>query len=896
MSLLSRLSAVFRSRKLDQDLEEELRSHLEMRAEDNIEAGMNEDEAQKEATRRFGNPTLVREHARQTHMVVWLETVFQDIRYALRTLRKSPAFTMVAALSLALGIGLNTAVFSLIDTLLFRRVKLVDTDRLVSLYRVSAKDGPRGWFPFPVIRQLRDSNHVFTGVAAWTDSGVSVSINGKPPQTVRGAFYSDNYYALLGVQPWLGRAFTPEDDQPGAAPVAMISYDYWQNNFSGNPTALGRTIDIKGTPFQIIGVVPPGFTGLTVPTTRNQLPQIALPLTWYSSFKLNDDDLSADVVARLKPGTPIEQATAEATLILHRMPAELLRPDWSEDVERGLLTDSIELHPRGQGDEWAWQDYKLRLSLLMGVVGLVLSIACANVANLLLARGSARRQEIAIRLAIGAARARVVRQLLTESLLLAGLGGVFGIWLAALAHRVLARQLELDSGFILNWRLLVFAAGICLIAGAVFGLAPAFRGTHLDLSPGLKGEGRQAAIPALTSRFALGKSLVVLQVALSLMLIVGTGLLVQTLRNLTRVDPGFDQENVLLFWIFPTVGGYQGNNELRLYDEYLRRFNSIPGVVKASMARHYMMQRANNFVRVSVIPAEGVQAPESMAAFNAIAPDFFSTMRIPLLRGRDFSAHDGAFSTKVAIVDQAFAMSRFGNENPLGKHIFVHAGQGGTELEIVGITGDVHFHGVRQEADVPSQELFVPYTQAPTTMLGQMCFALRTASNPASVVGAVRREAQAVDKNLSLSDPVTQEEVAEGSIQGEHSLAILTGSFSGLAVVLACIGLYGVMAYAVSRRTREIGVRMALGAAQSHVRRMFLRESGILVATGILAGTGTALATNRLLASILYGVKPYDTATFLLGAFLLATIAALAAYLPARRASQVDPMVALRNE
>jgi predicted permease len=898
MSLFSRLGSVFRNKELDQDLEDELRAHLEMRAQDEIEAGMSEEEARFKAARRFGNPTLVRERTRRAHLVVWLETMLQDLRHGQRTLRKSPAFTMVAVSSLALGIGLNTAVFSLVDTLLFRRVQLVDTARLVSLYRVSTKGEMRGWFPYPVIRQLREGNNVFAGTATWTDSVFSVSFNGEPPQMERGSFYSGNYYALLGVQPWLGRTFTFEDDQPGAAPVAMISYEYWQKNFNADSGVLGRSIHIKGTPFQIIGVIPPGFTGLTVLTTADQLPQIALPLTWYSSLKLNDNNLSADIVARLKPSTPIEQAAAEVNLILHRMPSELLRADYSEDLQQGLLSDSIELHPRGHGDEWAWLEYKPRLSLLMGVVGLVLLIACANIANLLLARAGNRRQEIAVRLAIGAARLRVVRQLVTESLLLAGLGGMAGIGLAMLVHRGLTRLFALDSGFNLDWRVLVFTAGVSLLAGAFFGLAPAFRGTRLDLSPGLKGESAQTGTAGARSGHALGKSLVAIQVAVSLTLIVGTGLLVQTLRNLTRVDPGFDQQNVLLFWIYPTTGGYQGSNELRLYGDYLRRFNSIPGVVKASMARHYLMQRANNFRRVSLSTAEGAQAPDGMAAFNAVAPDFFATMRIPLLAGRDFSVHDGATSAKVAIVDQRFAIAHFGGENPLGRHVVVHSSEGSAALEIVGIARDVRFHGVREDDDdVPSQEeVFVPYTQAEAGMLGQMCFALRTASNPMSILKTVQHEAQAVDKNLPLVAPFTQVEVGEKSIAEEHSLAVLTGSFSGLAVLLACVGLYGVMAYTVSGRTREIGVRMALGATQPSIRRMFLRESGLLVSAGIVVGIPVTLTASRLLRSVLYGVGPSDLSTFFFGTTLLAAVAALAAYLPARRASRVDPMVALRNE
>jgi predicted permease len=892
MSVFRRLISVFRTRQLDQDLQDELRSHIEMRAEDNVESGMAADQARLDALRRFGNELALREQTRSTHMLVWLETVLQDIRYALRILRKAPAFTMVAALSVALGVGINTAVFSLIDAMLFRQVKLADPTRLVSLYRVAATGETRSTFPMAVIAQLREQNHVFSGMAGWYGTTMGARVNGEPPESLHAGFYGGNYYSLLGVGTALGRTLTPEDDQPGATPAAMISYAYWQARFSGDQNVLNRTISAKGVVFKIVGVTPADFTGLMV---LDKAPDIALPLAWYPHFKLNDDDVAANIVARLAPGATLQQAGTEMNLLFRRIPPESLGTDWAVEIKRGLLGQSIDVRPRGSGDEWRWNDYKLRLTLLMSVVGLVLVIACANVANLLMARATARRKEIAVRLAIGAPRWRVVRQLLTESLLLAGVGGALGLWLALFAHRALSRWLEIEGPFALDWRVLAFAACVCLMAGAFFGLLPAFRGTRLDLVSSVKECGAENSFSSAGSRFGAGKSLVALQVALSLVLVTGTGLLLETLNNLASVDPGFDRENVLLFWIYPTTGGYQGNNEIQLYGEYLRRFNAVPGVTQASMARHYLMQGASNFHRVTVHQANGKDA-ESQVALNAVAPGFFSTMRIPIVAGRDFSAKDSANSAKTAIVDQKFATSHFPGENPLGKHLILPANQGLLDLEIAGVVADLHYHGLRQGDDIPSQEVFLPFTQAPSEMLGQMCFAVRTRSNPSSFLNTLRHEAAAVEKNLPLVWPTTQAEVAEGSIQAEHSLTALIGLLTGLAVLLACIGLYGVMAYSVSRRTREIGVRMALGAPRAGIRWLVLRESLLLSGSGIAVGVPAALVATHLMKSILYGVAPSDPPTVVAASVLLVAVAVVAAYFPARRASHVDPMVALRNE
>jgi predicted permease len=890
MSRFSRFANLFRGRKLDRELEEELRSHLEMRAEDNMQAGMEGEEAKLDARRRFGNPTLVQERARGAHLLVCLESVFQDLRYGLRALRKSPAFAMAAVLSLALGVGINTAVFSIIDTLLFRQADVADPGTLVSIYRATPRGTRSSAFPFPVIKQLRENNHVFAGLAAWGESNMGMSVGDEPPEMVRVGFYSGNYFPLLGVQPTMGRALDPSDEGPVESPVAMISYQFWQKKFGGDPAALEKSFSAKGFLFKIVGVMPPGFTGLY---TLGRPPDIAVPLPWYSQFKLNDDELSANLVARLKPGSSLEQASVGINLLFRGIPPDSLGTDWQNDVKGGLLSQTLELHPRGKGDEWTWIDYRLRLGVLMGVVAFVLLIACANVASLLLARASGRQKEIAVRLAIGAGRWRIARQLVTESLLLAALGGAAGLWLAVLAHRALTWLLGLQGNFVLDWRVLTFAAATSLFSGGLFGLAPALRSSKLDPGPGLKSgcEGPQTGKPT----FSAGKVLVIFQVALSLMLLVATGLLVQTLRNLDRVDPGFDRDNVLLFWIFPTTLGYEGARELELYEEFLRGLKSIPGVESASMARHPLMQGAHDFQRVTVAGSQGAGA-ETRVAMDVVSPGFFATMRAPLLAGRDFTVHDGPGGPTVAIINRSFAARNFGHESPLGRKIVLHARGQDLQLEIVGVVQDMHYYSLRQDSEVPAAELFLPYTQAPRSMLGQMCFALRINADPAGILQAAQNTAQLVDKNLPVVSASTQAELTAESISRERSLATLTSLFSALAVLLACVGLYGVMAFTVSRRTREIGILMSLGADRAQVRGLVLRESWFLMCVGIAIGIPAALGANIFLRSLLYGVKPSDAGTFFISATLLAGVASIAAYLPARRASCVDPLVALRHE
>lgn len=875
-----RLRSLFLRPQVERELDAELRFHLEQQTSENLAAGMSPDEAHYAALRQIGGLAQFKEECREMRRLSWIENLWQDPRYALRTLRRSPGFTAIAIVSLAFGIGVNTAVFSLIDALLLKAVNVADPDSLVSLRCRLPRGSTTTQFALSTFERLRDQTHIFSGMIAWRESRIAVSSKGAPAEMVGAGFYSGGYYSILGVTPLLGRTFLPVDDAPGQDAVAVISYRYWQTEFSGNPSVLNRTIHAKGIPVRIIGVTPPGFTGLSV---TEAYPDIMLPLVWMPRLLLNDDNPSVNITARLKRGWMASRAAVEANVVYSHALAETLEASLPAQRKRDLLARSIVLIPAGRGDPGRWRDYRLRLSVLMGVVAMVLLISCANVANLLLARAAARRREMAVRLAIGARRARLIRQLLTESLLLAVLGGGTGLLLAIWAHRALSHFLGLPEEFALDWRVLGFAAGVCVAAGVLFGLTPALRSTRIDLSAGLK----ERAVGG--GRLGLGKALVILQVALSLLLTIGAGLLIHTLRNLNRVDPGFDQENVLLFWIYPTTLGYEGPKELRIYEEYLRRFNSLPGVVRASMARHNLMQGGYHGAKVSVGGAQ------TEVAVNAVAPEFFAPMRIPLLAGRDFSAKDREQSPKVAIVSQKFARNHFGSENPLGKRI-VLSPPGVGEIEIVGVVRDTRYYSLRQDGAAPSEEIFLPYQQAPRDMLGQMCFALRTVSAPMGVLGAVRREAQAVERNLPVAWPTTQRREVQDSIREERSLAALTSFFGGLTVLLACVGLYGVMSYAIARRTGEIGIRMALGAKRSDVYRLVLGESAHLVAAGVVLGVPAALAATRFLKSVLYGVGPSDPATFVAGVAALTCVTAIAAYLPARRATRVDPTVALRYE
>ncbi len=878
------MRSLIRRPRLEQELDAELQFHLEQQIQENL-AGMSAEEAPYAARRTIGDLAQMKEECRDMRHMNLIQNLLQDLLYAARMLRNSAGFTTVAVTSLALGIGANTAVFSLVNDLLLKQVHVTDPDTLVSLYRIQPGGGTRNDFSIPEFEQLRDHNHVFSGTVALSWSNMGLSVDSGPAEFMPGGFYSGNYFSVLGVRPMLGRILTPADDQPGKRLVAMITYSCWRTRFAGDPSVVGKTIYAKGIPVTIVGVTPENYTGIHFTP-----PDFAFPLTWLPQFVLNDNAPDVQIIARLKPGIGLQQARAELNVVFSRVLRNGFDPHLPQDRQRELLSQSLDVRAAGRGDHDLWEEYRLRITILIAVVLTVLLICCANVGNLLLTRAAGRQKEMAIRLSIGAGRIRLIRQLFTESFLLGALGGTAGVLAAIWVREALAKLFNFQETMTLDWHVLGFTGIVSLLTSILFGVAPALWSTRVDVAASLKERAAEIMIAGGRPRLALGKGLVSLQVALSLLLMIGAGLLVCTLHNLHRVDPGFDPNNVLLFSIFPTTIGYEGDKEIRLYKDLLRKFNQIPGVVQASMARHELMQGGYHRALASSAEETARHSNETPVAVNVVAPMFFSTMRIPLLAGRDFSLNDVA--AKFAIVDRKFAANHFGLENPLGKRILLD----GQKIEIVGVVRESRYYSLRQGSDIPTEQVFLPFTQVSRDMLGQMVFALRTAGKPMSFVKVVQREMQAVDKNLPLVQPRTQTAEVQDSAHGERSMAALLSFFGGLATLLACIGLYGVMSYTVARRTGEMGIRMALGAKRSNVLGLVLREGLSLVTIGIALGIPAALAMTRYLESLLYEIEAFDPITYLVGATLLACVAAVACWLPAYRAVRVDPMTALRYE
>jgi len=897
------------------EIVEEVAQHLEDSYQELVVGGSTEDEARRMALEELRDEDLLARGLRRVEQDVpqepivpggeggnnFLASIWQDIRYGLRLLRRNPGFTAVAVITLGLGIGANTAIFSLIDAVLLKTLPVAHPEELV-LLRWESPHGATDFFPYPMFDQLRDSSRVFNGMFAFYNLGFATAVDGKPGMAA-GQLVSGSYFSVLGVQAAAGRTFTSEEDRvPGGDPVAVISYRYWKRQFGLDPAAVGKSITLNGLPFIIIGVTPPRFDGVTVGDARDIWIPIMMQAQVMDGRPLLNDPKGwfFEIMARRKPIVSLDQARASLNVDYQQIARQETGTRISPQVERELASQKIALLPSSKGLADLSERFAEPLLILMVLVGLVLLVACANVASLLLARASARQKEIAVRAALGAGRVRLVRQFLTEGLLLAAFGGLVGLLFAHYGDDLLL-ALPLNSGrpLIITLRpdgtTLIFTACVALLSAVIFGSAPAWKEARFDLNATLKADTRSAAAEGgnQRSRWGLRKLVVVSEVALSLVLLAGAGMLVRSLLKLRDVNPGFNQEGVLLVWVDPTLVGYRGNQLVNVYKQVADTIATLPGVRSSSLSALPPMThrpwRTGVFVQGHVPGAN----EDTTALWNLIGPNFFRTLQIPLRQGRDFVPQDDSTAPKVAIINEAMARFYFGTDSAIGKRLsFVSPGGG--EIEIVGVVGDTKYGSLREAT---LHMLYLPYPQAPAGSLAfDMTLEIRSAASSDSLVGAVRQAIRGVKGDLPILAFTTLAEEVNNSLAQELMVAELSSFFGLLALVLASVGLYGVMSYTVGRRSGEIGLRMALGARRSQVLWMVLRESLELVAVGVLLGVPLAFAFSSLISSELYGITKGDPLTICAAMALQASIAAFASYIPARRATKVDPMVALRYD
>jgi putative ABC transport system permease protein len=873
----------------EQDLDRELRSHLDLEAQEQRDLGLSSDAARDAAQRAFGNTTLVKEDVRATSGWTWLETVWSDLRYSVRVLRKSPAFTAVAIVSLALGIGANTAIFSVMDVLLLRPLPVKQPERL-RLIRLSRKTAPRYSFNYPMFERIRDRNQVFSETFAWSTVNFQTPIAGDM-LLIPGAYASGDYFAGLGVAPELGRVFAREDDQPAGGkygPVAVIGDGLWARRYGRGESVIGQILVLNGVATRIIGVMPPHFFGAEVGTA----PEVWVPLNLQR--QLQDQTCISDpycwylrVMGRLNPGVSEPQAAAQLSAISRKI-MEDSRPPARADQRADFVAQVVQTESGAAGYTDLRRRVRGPLQVLMGLAAFVLLIACANMANLLTARAAARHKEVAVRLALGAARARVIRQFLTESVLLSFAGAAGGFLIAVWATRALIALLSsIGNPIVLDlkpdWRVLLFTVVAALAAGVAFGLAPAFRATRAGLGATLKERAYQ--IQSSGGRHGFARLLLGAQVALSVMLLAAAGLLAETLVRLLTESPGFDPRGVTVVSLDTSKLPQKGPALVELYGTLMHRARSLPGAESASVMSTTPLTNSgwDNYL---TIPGR-TDVPEEQRDFsiNAVGPRLLETMRVPLLAGRDFNDNDTAQSGKVAIISEN-AARRFYPNGALGADIGM---QNGPALRIVGIAGNTKYSNLREEIPLT---LYVAYTQwhQPANI------AIRTEAPLRQTYTIFRDLLREVAPGAPIRTIRTMEQQVDESLATERLTAYLSVFFASLALLLTAVGLYGILAYSVSRRTSEIGVRMALGAPRASVVWLVIREAMGHTVLGAAAGIAGIAASSKLIASLLYGVHPNDPKMILAAVLALALVCAVAAWIPARRASRLDPLVALREE
>src|SRR5690348_224386 len=925
--LLSKFAGLFRKEQLEQQLDEDVRAHLDMLTDENLRKGMKPEAARYAAQREFGNVGSIKEDCRDRWSIRLIEELAQDLRYGLRQLRCNPGFTIVAVLTLALGIGANTAIFSVVNAVVLRPLPYPHSERLVwiaeSIPAFKAEIATGGDYV-----DWKDQNRTLDRIAAY-DRGAQregapggsadFNLTGRgTPARVHGLSVSASFFTTLGVEPQLGRAFTENEDQPNGPHVAVLMHSFWQQYFGSDTGVLGQTVNLDAAPYTVVGVMTASFR---FPGDSDA--QILLPLALNQAserLRIHSQRL-VRIIGRLKPGVSLAAARADLDDIRKRAqpsggpvlaeggggqgravptpgpggPDGQLRRNASGPPEMAPPASELKVVPLA---EHLAGNLRPAMLTLLGAVGLVLLIACANVANLMLTRASARTREVAMRAALGAGRWRLIRQLLAESVTLAVAGGMAGLVLAAWGVGVIAHLIPAGAGGGIlavatpkvDGNVLLFALAASVFTGILFGLAPAVTITRPDLAEGLK-EGAQVGSPGGGRRGWLRGALAVAELSLALVLLIGAGLLIKSFYRVLQVNPGFAPERVLTVDLSLTDARYPApRQKSEFFSQVLRRVESLPGVRSAALAdslplspyQTFLMMPLNRLLPRAALPS----STRVMISRLKVSPGYFYTLGIPVLKGRTFTDHDGEQALKVAVLNEALARHLWPTEDPIGKQLPLF----GSNLTVVGVVGNTRHEGLSHDTEA---EFYVPYLQSPDN---SMQLAVRTAAEPDSIVSAVRAQVRDVDPDQPLYHVATLQQVLSESLAPRRFNLLLLGIFAGIALALATVGIYGVMAFSVTQRTHEIGIRMALGAERREVLSLIVRQGLRLTLVGVVLGVAGAWALTRFLANLLYGVKPTDPLTFVAVSVILIAVALLACYIPARRAANVDPMVALRYE
>jgi predicted permease len=881
--LRMRFLSLFARRQANAELDAEIQFHLERQIEENLTLGMTRDEARSSALRDFGGVTQVKEVCRDMRGINWIEHFRTDLRYTIRVLRKALGFSAAVILSLALGIGANTAIFSAINAVMLRTLPVERPRELVQVQHWFPKFRPSwGWgiFPYDAFQRFRDQNQVFSAVTAVSRRIAKARI-GSDAEAGKGAYVSANFYSMLGVRITIGHTFTESDN----APAVVLHDRFWRRVFGGDPGVIGRTLLVDDQPYTICGVAAPGFDGIDAGEPLD----FTVPIEFSGKSLLSRAQLGPDLalfqmIARLKPGISIGQASANSNVVYAPLLLERANRAANAELRRITLDEWIAVRPAGAGTARLRDDYSAALRILIAITTGVLLIGCVNVTNLLLARGAARHREFGVRLCLGAGRARIFSQMMTESLVLCAAGGIASIivaqWIGAGITALMAggRQ-TVEMRLPLDWRVMLFTSATTLLATVIVGLMPARRAIRVP--PGIAS--RQASQPA-SGRLLRG-GLVVSQVALSLVLVTGAGLFVTTLHNLETLDPGLRRDHVVLANVTPGKAGYNGTKADEFYTEMLDRIRESPGVRAAGSSLVTPISGSEMAAAVQVDGYTPRVALDSVTAMNEVSTGFFDAMGTPILEGRDFNSHDGDPKTARVLINQSFARRFFPGVDPLGRSIAWSRNRG----EIIGVVRDAKYTELRHA---------VPPTFYTNLLASRSASAWVEiyANNDTNAIAALRSAVASINPNVPVTGATTFERQIQESLVSERLMATITALFGALALLMAAIGLYGVLAYSVAQRTREIGIRTALGAQRGRVIFMVIRQTAAMIGIGVAVGTAAALALGSFIASMLYDVKPRDPDTLAIAALLLFLVAAVAAYLPARRAARVDPLTALRYE